>query len=74
MRRHQVVYGQQKHRQAPRNFGALIDNNTMSVIRMAPMFYNNRSLLFDMDIDQLKNTEFYSNHDLVNYDLRSFWA
>lgn len=39
------------------NFGALIDNDTMSVIRMAPVFDNNRSLLFDMDIDQLKNTD-----------------
>ena len=34
-----------------------IDNDTMSVIRMAPVFDNNRSLLFDMDIDQLKNTD-----------------
>ena len=39
------------------NFGALIDNDTISVIRMAPVFDNNRSLLFDMDDDQLKNTE-----------------
>ena len=53
------------------NFGALIDNDTMSITRMAPVFDNNRSLLFDMDDDQLKNTAFYSNHDLVNFDLRS---
>ena len=39
------------------NFGALIDNDTISVIRMAPVFDNNRSLLFDMDDDQLKNTD-----------------
>ena len=39
------------------NFGALIDNDTISVIRMAPVFANNRSLLFDMDDDQLKNTD-----------------
>ena len=56
------------------NFGALIDNNTMSITRMAPVFDNNRSLLFDMNIDQLKNTAFYSNHDLLNHDLRSFWV
>ena len=53
------------------NFGALIDNDTMSITRMAPVFDNNRSLRFDMDDDQLKNTAFYSNHDLVNFDLRS---
>ena len=51
------------------NFGALIDNTTMSVIRMAPVFDINRSLLFDMNIDQLKNTAFFSNHDL-----KSFWG
>ena len=39
------------------NFGALIDNDTMSVTQMAPVFDNNRSLLFDMDAGQLKNTD-----------------
>ena len=37
------------------NFGVLYDNNTMQVQRMAPVFDNNRSLLFDLDNDQLKN-------------------
>lgn len=36
------------------NFGVLVDNDTMKVLRMAPVYDNNRSLLFDMDTDQLK--------------------
>ena len=35
------------------NFGVLVDNDTMDVLRMAPVYDNNRSLLFDMDMDQL---------------------
>ena len=35
------------------NFGVLVDNDTMDVLGMAPVFDNNRSLLFDMDMDQL---------------------
>lgn len=41
------------------NFGVLIDNETMEVIKMAPVFDNNRSLCFDLDNDQLKNIEWY---------------
>lgn len=39
------------------NFGVLLDNRTMDVLRMAPIYDNNRSLLFDMDLSQLKRTE-----------------
>lgn len=39
------------------NFGVLYDNATMQVQKMAPVFDNNRSLLFDLDSDQLKNVE-----------------
>ena len=35
------------------NFGVLVDNDTMEVLGMAPVYDNNRSLLFDMDLDQL---------------------
>lgn len=41
------------------NFGVLADNETMEVIRMAPVFDNNRSLCFDLDNDQLKNIDWY---------------
>ena len=41
----------------PGNFGVLVENDTQSVLRMAPVYDNNRSLLFDMDSDQLKNIE-----------------
>lgn len=41
------------------NFGVLADNDTMEVIRMAPVFDNNRSLCFDLDNDQLKNIDWY---------------
>lgn len=39
------------------NFGILYDNDTLQVQKMAPVFDNNRSLLFDMDNDQLKDPE-----------------
>ena len=39
------------------NFGVLYQNDTMQVQKMVPVFDNNRSLLFDLDDDQLKNTE-----------------
>ena len=39
------------------NFGVLVDNDTQRVLRMAPVYDNNRSLLFDMDDEQLKKTE-----------------
>lgn len=37
------------------NFGVLVDNQTMEIQRMAPVFDHNRSLLFDMDSAQLEN-------------------
>lgn len=44
------------------NFGVLYDNDTLQVQKMAPVFDNNRSLLFDLDSDQLKNTEWCIRH------------
>jgi len=44
------------------NFGVLYDNNTLQVQKMAPVFDNNRSLLFDLDNDQLKNTTWAIRH------------
>lgn len=44
------------------NFGVLYDNDTMQVQRMAPVFDNNRSLLFDLDSEQLKQTEWCIHH------------
>ena len=35
------------------NFGVLVNNDTMEVLGMAPVYDNNRSLLFDMDMEQL---------------------
>ncbi|MCM1296305.1 MAG: hypothetical protein NC311_12255 [Muribaculaceae bacterium] len=36
------------------NFGVLFNNDTMEILGMAPVFDNNRSLLFDLDEDQLR--------------------
>lgn len=44
------------------NFGVLYENDTMQVQKMAPVFDNNRSLLFDLDNDQLKNVEWCIRH------------
>lgn len=44
------------------NFGVLYDNDTMQVRQMAPVFDNNRSLLFDLDDDQLKDTAWCIRH------------
>lgn len=44
------------------NFGILYQNDTMEVQKMAPVFDHNRSLLFDLDDDQLKNTEWCIHH------------
>ena len=44
------------------NFGVLYDNDTLQVQKMAPVFDNNRSLLFDLDNDQLKNIEWCIRH------------
>lgn len=41
------------------NFGVLFDTDTMQVTTMAPVFDNNRSLLFDLDADQLNHAERY---------------
>ena len=41
------------------NFGVLFDTDTMQVTTMAPVFDNNRSLLFDLDADQLEHAERY---------------
>lgn len=41
------------------NFGFLFDNQTMKVKTAAPMFDHNRSLLFDLDEDQLAKPEWY---------------
>lgn len=41
------------------NFGVLFDTNTMEIQTMAPVFDNNRSLLFDLDDDQLAHAERY---------------
>lgn len=39
------------------NFGALVNNDTMEILEMAPVYDNNRCLLFDMDINQLKQMD-----------------
>ena len=41
------------------NFGVLFDTDTMEIQTMAPVFDNNRSLLFDLDDDQLAHAERY---------------
>ena len=41
------------------NFGVLFDTDTMEIQTMAPVFDNNRSLLFDLDDDQLAYAERY---------------
>ncbi|MFR7645870.1 MAG: tyrosine-type recombinase/integrase [Butyricicoccus sp.] len=41
------------------NFGFLFDNQTMEVKTAAPMFDHNRSLLFDLDEDQLARPDWY---------------
>ena len=44
------------------NFGVLYDNDTLQIQKTAPVFDNNRSLLFDLDSDQLKHTEWCIRH------------
>ena len=44
------------------NFGVLYRNDTMRIQKMAPVFDNNRSLLFDLDDDQLKHTDWCIRH------------
>ena len=44
------------------NFGIVYDNDTLQILKMAPVFDNNRSLLFDLDGDQLRNTTWCIRH------------
>lgn len=44
------------------NFGVLYDTETMQIQKMAPVFDHNRSLLFDLDEDQLKNADWCIRH------------
>ncbi len=41
------------------NFGFLFDNQTMEIQKPAPVFDHNRSLLFDLDENQLANPDWY---------------
>lgn len=41
------------------NFGLLFDNQTMAIQGAAPVFDHNRSLLFDLDEDQLATPDWY---------------
>ena len=41
------------------NFGLLFDNQTMDLQEAAAVFDHNRSLLFDLDEDQLANPDWY---------------
>ena len=41
------------------NFGLLFDNQTMALQETAPVFDHNRSLLFDLDEDQLAKPDWY---------------
>lgn len=44
------------------NFGILYNNDTLQPLNMAPVFDNNRSLLFDLDNDQLAHPEWCIRH------------
>lgn len=44
------------------NFGVLFDTATMEVLGMAPAFDHNRSLLPELDGNQLSDPEWYVNH------------
>ena len=41
------------------NFGVLFDTTTMEILRMAPVFDNNKSLLPELDNDQLATPGWY---------------
>ena len=41
------------------NFGVLFDNDTMQILRMAPVFDNNRALLPELDDQQLLEPDWY---------------
>lgn len=44
------------------NFGVLFNTDTLQIQAMSPVFDNNRSLLFDLDSDQLDQAEQYAAH------------
>ncbi len=54
-----IILNMDRH---PCNFGVLFDTDTMQVKTIAPVFDNNRSLLFDLDADQLDHAERYIAH------------
>lgn len=41
------------------NFGVLFDTETMEILKMAPVFDNNRGLLPELDDDQLRKPDWY---------------
>lgn len=41
------------------NFGVTVCNKTQEILHIAPVYDNNRSLLFDLDDDQLSHPEWY---------------
>lgn len=41
------------------NFGMLFDTNTLQICAPAPLYDNNRSLLFDLDDDQLERADWF---------------
>lgn len=41
------------------NFGVLVRNDTMEIVSAAPVFDHNRTLLFDLDEEQLKKPDWY---------------
>ena len=43
------------------NFGVLFDTDTMEIQTIAPVFDNNRSLLFDLNDDQMDHAERYNS-------------
>lgn len=44
------------------NFGVLFDTDTLDIIGMAPVFDHNRSLLPELDDDQLADPAWYLRH------------
>ena len=43
----------------PGNFGMLFDTDTLQICAPAPLYDNNRSLLFDLDDDQLERADWF---------------
>lgn len=46
------------------NFGVLFDTDTRNVVAPAPVYDNNRSLLFMLDEDQLQNAAWYADRQM----------